>query len=285
MEKVGCYPSVDPIVSMINARNREFGHAPCVRSPRTGPTTSQGDLGWNPVTASTPATGRTGSPVRRIRTFHARRNRITPTQASALARYRDQWLLLVDGQLLDLPWIFGNTHPIVLEIGFGMGDATAQLAEREPDANVLAVDVHTPGVGQLLDHIGRRNLTNVRVMQGDAVEVVTSMLPPSSLAGVRIFFPDPWPKVRHRKRRLVQPEFVALLTTRLQPGGYLHCATDWEPYGEQMLAVVEAEPGLANAHGGYAPRPQARPTTKFEQRGLARGHRVVDVIATRTLGA
>jgi tRNA (guanine-N7-)-methyltransferase len=237
------------------------------------------------VTASTPATGHSGSPVRRIRTFHARRNRITPTQASALARYRDPWLLPVDGQLLDLPWIFGNTHPVVLEIGFGMGDATAQLAEQEPDVNVVAVDVHTPGVGQLLDHVGRRNLRNVRVMQGDAVEVVGSMVPAGSLAGVRIFFPDPWPKARHHKRRLVQPAFVSLLTSRLRPGGYLHCATDWEPYGEQMLRVVAAEPGLHNEHEGYAPRPASRPTTRFEERGLARGHRVVDVIATRTLDA
>ena len=145
--------------------------------------------------------------------------------------------------MLDLASVFGNDHPVVLEIGFGMGDATAAMAEQEPDVNVLAVDVHTPGVGQLLDHIGRRKLTNVRVMQGDAVEVVTSMVPERSLAGVRIFFPDPWPKVRHHKRRLVQPEFVAVLTDRLRPGGYLHLATDWEPYGEQMLAVVAGEPG------------------------------------------
>jgi tRNA (guanine-N7-)-methyltransferase len=237
------------------------------------------------VTASTPAAGQTGPAQRRIRTFHARRNRITPTQASALARYRDPWLLPADGQLLDLPWIFGNTHPVVLEIGFGMGDATAQMAEQEPAVNVLAVDVHTPGVGQLLDHVGRRTLTNVRVIQGDAVEVVGAMLPASCLAGARIFFPDPWPKARHHKRRLVQPAFVSLLASRLRPGGYLHCATDWEPYGEQMLQVVADEPALHNDHGGYAPRPQSRPVTRFEERGLARGHRVVDVFATRTLGA
>jgi tRNA (guanine-N7-)-methyltransferase len=254
------------------------------RSPR-GSGTAGEHLGWNPVTASTPSTGQARPPLRRIRTFHARRNRITPTQASALARYRDPWLLPADGRLLDLPGVFGNSHPVVLEIGFGMGDATAQMAEQEPDVNVLAVDVHTPGVGQLLDHVGRRALVNVRVMHDDAVEVVSSMLPAGSLAGVRIFFPDPWPKARHHKRRLVQPGFVWLLTSRLRPGGYLHCATDWEPYGEQMLQVVADQPGLYNEHAGYAPRPQSRPVTRFEERGLARGHRVVDVIATRTLDA
>jgi tRNA (guanine-N7-)-methyltransferase len=219
----------------------------------------------------------------RIRTFHARRNRVTPTQASALARYRDCWLLPVDHELLDLPLVFGNDHAVVLEIGFGMGDATAAMAADDPATNVLAIDVHTPGVGQLLDHTGRRHLTNVRVMQGDAVEVVDTMLAPNTLTGVRIFFPDPWPKSRHRKRRLVQPAFVTLLASRIRPGGFLHCATDWEAYGEQMVSVIDAEPLLENPHGGYAPRPRSRPATRFELRGLARGHRVVDVIATRTL--
>ena len=236
------------------------------------------------MTASPSPPSRWGRPVGQVRTFHSRRNRVTPTQASALTRYRDPWLLPTDGQRLSLAQVFGNPSPVVLEIGFGMGDATAAMAADAPDTNVLAIDVHTPGVGQLLDHAGRRNLTNVRVMQGDAVAVVDAMLQPDSLAGVRIFFPDPWPKVRHHKRRLVQPAFVSLLATRIQPGGSLHCATDWEPYGEQMLTVIDAEPLFHNEHGGYAPRPESRPTTRFERRGLARGHRVVDVIATRTLG-
>jgi tRNA (guanine-N7-)-methyltransferase len=235
------------------------------------------------VTAVPPPPSTRGRSADRVRTFHARRNRITATQASALARHRDCWLLPVDRSPMDLTADFGNANPVVLEIGFGMGDATAAMAADDPATNVLAVDVHTPGVGQLLDHVGRRHLTNVRVIQGDAVEVVETMLVPDILAGVRIFFPDPWPKSRHRKRRLVQPEFVALLASRIRPGGFLHCATDWEAYGEQMVSVVDAEPLLENRHGGYAPRPDARPTTRFELRGLARGHRVVDVIATRTL--
>jgi len=252
----------------------------------TGPVPSTGrtDLGSNPVTAPLPPTPKWGRPVGQVRTFHARRNRLTPTQASALTRYRDSWLLPLDGKPLDLPGVFGRTAPVVLEIGFGMGDATACMAADDPDTDVLAVDVHTPGVGQLLDHAGRRRLTNVRVIQGDAVEVVAQMIGPETLSGVRVFFPDPWPKSRHRKRRLIQPAFVSMLASRIKPDGYLHCATDWEPYGEQMLDVVADEPLLHNPHCGFAPRPESRPTTRFERRGLARGHRVVDVMATRTLG-
>jgi len=206
--------------------------------------------------------------------------------------HASSWLLPMDGQMLDLPALFGAGVPVVLEIGFGMGEATLAMAQQRPDSGILAIDVHTPGVGQLLAGISDAGLTNVRVMHQDAVEVVHDMVAPDSLAGVRIFFPDPWPKARHHKRRLIQPPFVSLLCTRLQLGGFVHCATDWSPYAEQMLAVLSAEPGLtgtsASSRGIDEPaaeRPHARPLTRFERRGLARGHPVVDLVFTRTLDA
>lgn len=220
--------------------------------------------------------------VGEVRTFHPRRGRVTPSQARALETQADPFLLPVDGRPLDLGALYRGL-PVVLEIGFGMGEATADLATRDASLGVLAVDVHTPGVGQLLGLVGERGLDHVRVMQGDAVEVVRDMLPLGSLAGVRIFFPDPWPKARHHKRRLVQPPFVALLATRLVPGGFVHCATDWPDYGEQMLRVLTAEPLLVNDVDGYAPRPADRPLTRFERRGLARGHPVVDLVFRRRL--
>jgi tRNA (guanine-N7-)-methyltransferase len=173
--------------------------------------------------------------------------------------------------------------PVVLEIGFGMGEATLALAVAEPWNGVLAVDVHTPGVGQLLDGIERSGVTNVRVMHGDALEVADQMLQPESLAGIRAFFPDPWPKQRHHKRRLVRPDLVDLLVSRLRPGGFLHCATDWPDYADQMLSVLSEHPLLHNAAGGFADRPPWRPKTRFEQRGERLGHRVFDVVVTRTL--
>jgi tRNA (guanine-N7-)-methyltransferase len=167
----------------------------------------------------------------------------------------------------------------VLEIGFGMGDATAQVAAAHPHTDFIGIEVHVPGVGALLKRIGEQQLTNLLLVQHDAVEVLDHMVPPAALAGVHIWFPDPWHKKRHNKRRLVQPGFVAALTTRLAPGGYLHCATDWQPYAEQMLEVLSAEPGLVNtAAAGYAPRPAWRPLTKFEQRGLQLGHGVWDLL-------
>ncbi|MFZ0323254.1 MAG: tRNA (guanosine(46)-N7)-methyltransferase TrmB [Actinomycetes bacterium] len=222
----------------------------------------------------------------RIKTFHPRRGRITPSQARGLRDHAARWLLVPDRRPLDLESEFGPGVPVVLEIGFGMGEATVDLASAEPGRGVLAVDVHTPGVGQLLAGIGSRGLTNVRVMQGDAVEVVQDMIAPASLSGVRIFFPDPWPKSRHHKRRLVQPPFVSLLCSRMAPGAFLHCATDWLPYAEQMVAVLSASPGLTRSSirdDDVLERPLARPLTRFEQRGIARGHRVVDLVFTRTL--
>ncbi len=186
---------------------------------------------------------------------------------------------------LDLAAVFGRNAPTILEIGFGMGRTTAEIAEAHPQNNYLGVEVHTPGVGSLLKEIQTRGLSNVRLIQHDAVEVLTHMLADGSLAGIHVYFPDPWPKKRHHKRRLIQPGLVALLTQKLAPGAYLHCATDWEEYAQQMLEVFSAEPGLKNTAAGFAPRPQWRPITKFEQRGLNLGHGVWDLLFVKPLPA
>ena len=182
---------------------------------------------------------------------------------------------------LDFSAVFGRQAPVVLEIGFGMGDATASVAQQLADIDFLGVEVHPPGVGALLRQIGERGLTNLRIVQHDAVEVLREMVPAGALAGIHLFFPDPWHKKRHHKRRLIQPPFVATLVQHLAPGGYLHCATDWEPYAQQMLAVLSAEPLLVNTVEGYAPRPDHRPLTKFETRGLKLGHGVWDLVFAR----
>lgn len=187
----------------------------------------------------------------------------------------------IDGlSRIDLDTFFDG-RPVVLEIGFGMGEATAQMAAADPDTGILACDVHTPGQGNLLALAERNGLTNIRVANGDAIILLREMLAPGSLAGLRVFFPDPWPKKRHHKRRLIQPDFISLATTRLAPGALVHCATDWEPYAEQMLAVLTAEPTLHNLYPDYAPRPSFRPLTKFEGQGLDKGHVVHDLMFRR----
>jgi tRNA (guanine-N7-)-methyltransferase len=173
----------------------------------------------------------------------------------------------------------------VLEIGFGMGEATAQIAQTLPDVGFIACEVHEPGVGALLKRMGDMKLSNIRIIQHDVVEVLAQMLAPACLDGVHIFFPDPWHKKKHNKRRLIQPPFVAKLVQHIKPGGYLHCATDWQPYAEQMLAVLSAEPTLANTStraDGYADKPDYRPLTKFENRGLRLGHGVWDLVFKRS---
>ena len=177
---------------------------------------------------------------------------------------------------------FGRNVPTVLEIGFGMGETTARIAAENPGRNFLGIEVHSPGVGALLRRLEEQGLTNVRVIQHDAVEVVRDMIPPASLAGIHVFFPDPWPKKRHHKRRLLQQEFVELLASRLVPGGYLHAATDWEEYAEHILAVFSDVESLRNTATTYAERPAWRPQTKFETRGLKLGHGVRDLVFIRT---
>jgi tRNA (guanine-N7-)-methyltransferase len=218
---------------------------------------------------------------RTIRTFVRRAGRTTTGQARAFELYGPRFVLPYSPQPLDLAQAFGRDAPTVLEIGFGMGDATAHIAGLMPGTNFLCCEVHEPGVGALLKHIGEQDLRNIRILQHDAVEVLDHMLVPGTLAGVHVFFPDPWHKLRHHKRRLIQPPLVAKLASRLRPGGYLHCATDWQPYAEQMLQVLGAEPLLRNTAEGFAPRPAYRPPTKFEKRGLRLGHGVWDLVFTR----
>ena len=177
--------------------------------------------------------------------------------------------------------MFGRQAPTVLEIGFGMGEATAQIAASLPEVNFIACEVHEPGVGALLKRLDAQGLNNVRLVAHDAVEVLAQMIPPASLAGVHLFFPDPWHKKRHHKRRLVQPAFIASLCPYLAPGGYFHAATDWQPYAEQMLQVLRGEPGLRNTAQDYAAKPAYRPLTKFENRGLKLGHGVWDLVFER----
>ena len=220
--------------------------------------------------------------ARRIRSFVVRAGRMGPGQARALATLSSRYVVPFAPAPIDAAALFGRIAPLVVEIGFGMGGATAAIAAARPDADFLGIEVHPPGVGALLQRIDKAQLRNVRIVQHDAVEVLHSMIAPASLAGVHVFFPDPWPKKRHHKRRLIQPEFVRLLASRLAPGATLHCATDWEPYAEQMLAVLAAEPSLVNAAGAsYAQRPATRPLTKFEERGIARGHGVRDVVFSK----
>ncbi|MFD8155626.1 tRNA (guanosine(46)-N7)-methyltransferase TrmB [Streptomyces sp. NPDC059720] len=220
---------------------------------------------------------------RRIRSFQPRRSRVTAGQADALQRLWPTWGLDIDGRALDLRELFGDDRPVVLEIGFGMGEATAQMAAADPGTNILAVDVHTPGQGNLLNLADQHGLSNLRVGNGDAIILLREMLAPDSLDGLRVYFPDPWPKKRHHKRRLIQPDFLSLAATRLRPGALLHCATDWEPYAEQMLEVLTAHPDFANtqADGGFAPRPDFRPLTRFEGQGLDKGHVVNDLLFRR----
>jgi tRNA (guanine-N7-)-methyltransferase len=222
------------------------------------------------------------TPLRRsIRSFVLRAGRMGTGQMRALETLGPKFVLPYATQPLSPQQVFGRDAPLVLEIGFGMGDATAQIAQALPGTDFLGVEVHTPGVGALLKHIDEKQLANLRIVQHDAVEVLEHMVAPGSLAGVHIFFPDPWHKKKHNKRRLVQAPFIARLVTRIAPGGYLHCATDWQPYAEQMLEVLSAEPALRNTAEGYAPRPDYRPLTKFENRGIKLGHGVWDLVFTK----
>jgi tRNA (guanine-N7-)-methyltransferase len=217
----------------------------------------------------------------RIRSFVTRAGRLSTAQARALETLGPQFLLPYAKSPLDFAAAFGRSAPTIFEIGFGMGETSAKIAAGMPEKNFIGVEVHTPGVGSLLKQIGEQDLHNMRLIQHDAVEVITNMIPEASLAGAHIFFPDPWHKARHNKRRLIQQPFISLLASRLAPGGYLHCATDWEEYAQQMLEVLGAEPLLANSAEGYAPRPGYRPVTKFENRGIKLGHGVWDLVFIR----
>lgn len=221
------------------------------------------------------------APDRPIRSYVLRQGRTTAAQRRAREALLPRYGIPYRNQLIDLDQIYGRVAPHILEIGFGMGESTAAIAAACPQNDYLGVEVHGPGVGSLLNRIDALALTNVRVIEHDAVDVLSHMLAPASLAGAHIFFPDPWPKKRHHKRRLIQPSFVALLAGRIMPGGYVHVATDWYDYAEQILAVMSAEPLLENTADGFAPRPEYRPLTKFERRGLKLGHGVWDIVFRR----
>ncbi len=226
---------------------------------------------------------------RAVRSFVTRAGRMTTGQARALADLGPRYVLPYDPKIPDLiahcadqERASGQNHSkTVLEIGFGMGQATAHIAALKPDTLFIGCEVHEPGVGALLKLLDALQLGNVRIIQHDAVEVLRDMIAPGTLDGIHVFFPDPWPKKRHHKRRLIQSAFVHELALRLAPGGYLHCATDWQPYAEQMLAVLAGEPLLVNTASDYAPRPDYRPLTKFELRGLRLGHGVWDLVFQR----
>jgi len=244
---------------------------PCTASPKIAGMTSE-----------SPPTGQAPAGVafpKNIKSFVKRAGRTTTGQAKAMEVWGPQFILKYAPQNLNLPAAFGRTAPVILEIGFGMGEATAHIAQVRPSDNFLCCEVHEPGVGALLKRIGEQGLEHIRILQHDAVEVIEHMLAPQSLAGVHIFFPDPWHKSKHNKRRLIQAPWVAQLASRLEHGAYLHCATDWQPYAEQMLEVLSAEPLLCNTSAqGYAAKPDYRPLTKFENRGIRLGHGVWDLV-------
>ncbi|NCA69461.1 MAG: tRNA (guanosine(46)-N7)-methyltransferase TrmB [Sphingobacteriia bacterium] len=224
-------------------------------------------------------------PRRRVRSYVLREGRLTAAQERA---FRDLWprygVNWVAGEPLALPALFGDARPVILEIGFGNGESLASMAQQRADHNWLGIEVHRPGVGHLLIEIERRGLDNLRVLRHDAVEVLAHGITPGALAGVQLFFPDPWPKRRHHKRRILTPEMVDLLARAIRPGGVFHAATDWQPYAQQMLATLEgAQTTFVNlaGPGHYAPRPATRPLTRFEQRGERLGHAVFDLMFRR----
>jgi tRNA (guanine-N7-)-methyltransferase len=221
------------------------------------------------------------APRRAIRSFVLRQGRMSPAQQRACDELLPRYGVEPATAPLDFPAIFGRRASVVLEIGFGMGETTAAIAAAQTDIDFLGVEMHLPGVGALLRRIDEQGLTNLRVLRHDAVDVVASMIAPATLAGIHVFFPDPWPKKRHHKRRLLQPAFVRELALRLAPGGYLHVATDWDDYAQEILATLTAEPLFENTAADFAPRPAYRPLTKFEARGLRLGHGVHDLIFRR----
>jgi tRNA (guanine-N7-)-methyltransferase len=232
---------------------------------------------------ATPADEAPAPFMRTVKSYVLRAGRMGTGQMRAFDLYGPRYRVPYQPARLDAPALFGRAAPLILEIGFGMGDATAKIAQVRPGDNFLCCEVHEPGVGALLKRCGEEAIDNIRIVQHDAVEVLDHMLGEDSLDGVHIFFPDPWHKSRHHKRRLIQGPFVNRLARHLKPGGYLHLATDWEPYAEQMMQVLSAEPLLRNTAGAgqFAPKPDYRPLTKFENRGLKLGHGVWDLVFTR----
>lgn len=215
---------------------------------------------------------------RRIKSFVLREGRFTEGQQRAFEVHWKNFGLDYSEKIIDLSGLFERESPTILEIGFGNGDSLAQMAEKNPQNNYLGIEVHRPGAGQLLQQIEKKELNNVRVSTNDAVEVLKSQLAENSLSGIQIFFPDPWPKKRHHKRRIIQGDFMTLLAKRLKTNGFVHLATDWAPYAEHMLVVMQSHPDFKNTVENFIPRPDSRPLTKFEQRGLKLGHKIFDLM-------
>ena len=213
-----------------------------------------------------------------IRSYVLRQGHFSNAQRYAYASLLPQYGIQLTEKPVDLDQIFGRIAPKILEIGSGMGETTIEIAEQYPEKDFVAIEVHAPGVGSLLDQIKKYDLTNLRIVPHDAKIVLQQMFANESMDGIHIFFPDPWPKARHHKRRLIQSDFVSLLCDRMKSGGYLHIATDWENYAEYILRILSSEKRLANTTVDYAERPAHRPLTKFEQRGIALGHAIRDLI-------
>lgn len=222
--------------------------------------------------------------MRKIRSFVLREGRLTKGQQNALDNHWPAFGLSYQHSPLDLQQVFGRSAPVVLEIGFGMGKSLVEMASNAPDKDFIGIEVHKPGVGACLGDAAAAGLSNLRLFEHDAVEVLNDSIAAESLDTVQLFFPDPWHKKRHHKRRIVQPEFVQLLRKKLKIGGVFHMATDWQNYAEHMLEVMQVAPGFENvsANGDYVERPEQRPLTKFEQRGQRLGHGVWDLMFTRT---
>lgn len=221
-------------------------------------------------------------PHRPVRSYVLRQGRMSPAQQHALDELLPRFGVPFGQTPLDFASVFGRVAPVVLEIGFGTGETTAQIAAAHPEIDFIGIEVHAPGVGSLLKRIAQHGLRNVRIIRHDAVEVVDRMIPPASLAGIHVYFPDPWPKKRHHKRRLLKAPFVRKLALRLAWGGYLHVVTDWQAYAAETLATLSAEPMLENTADGFAPKPRWRPETKFERRGVKLGHAVFDLVFRKT---
>jgi len=224
------------------------------------------------------------APRRTVRSFVLRQGRVSNAQQRAWDTLYPRYGIEFSEQALDSRAVFGRSAPLIVEIGSGMGETSVTIAKAHPENDYIAIEVHLPGVGSLLKSIDEEALANLRVIRHDAVDVLEKMIPDATLAGLHVFFPDPWPKKRHNKRRLIQPPLAALAARKLVPGGYLHLATDWEPYAEHMLEVLAAELMLENSASGYAMRPAYRPQTKFETRGLKLGHLVRDLVFRRKQG-
>ncbi len=217
------------------------------------------------------------SSKRDVKSFVLRQGRLKKSQEEALTLYSKEYVLPFKEEKIDFEELFGNPNPVVIEIGFGMGSATFQIAQARRDLNFLAIEVFLTGFAKLLNWVGQSELNNIRLIRFDAVEVLTSMIEDNSVAGFHLFFPDPWPKKRHHKRRLIQPPFVELLTKKLKSGGYIYAVTDWQEYGEQILEVLGGNSQLVNPSKGFAVRKNWRPVTSFERKGVAQGHQIWEV--------